>query len=97
MRYGITLEEYYKMLEAQGGKCAICGGGTTKQFYNVDHNHATGEMRGLLCSPCNRILGTWRDRPEVADAAASFLRDPPSRKVLEDRDWTPYKGTRDRQ
>jgi hypothetical protein len=58
-RYGITLEEYDKMLKDQGGVCAICGTdnpGVGFDLFLVDHDHKTGKVRGLLCNRCNIIL-----------------------------------------
>lgn len=57
-RYGITAEEYDALLSAQGGRCAMCkrphrGRGRLA----VDHDHATGRVRGLLCFHCNTMLG----------------------------------------
>ena len=63
--YGITPEDYEKMLEAQGHRCAICGTmengksrwpGVRRKLC-VDHDHSTGKVRGLLCSSCNLTLG----------------------------------------
>lgn len=53
--YGITLEDYDRMLAAQGGACKACGSTSPgrRKHFDVDHDHATGEIRGLLCSPCN--------------------------------------------
>jgi len=62
--YGITIEEYDRMLENQKGCCAICDrdAANFKTRLAVDHNHITGEIRGLLCSYCNhRIIGRHRD------------------------------------
>lgn len=69
--YGITLEDYDRMLAEQEGRCAICGtdnpvgegNSTTKQSFSfaVDHCHDTGLVRGLLCNPCNRGLGFFKD------------------------------------
>jgi len=62
--YGITIEEYDRMLENQKGCCAICDRDAAdfKTRLAVDHNHITGEIRGLLCSYCNhRIIGRHRD------------------------------------
>lgn len=84
--YGITAEEYKLLYEAQGGRCAICQRATgAARRLAVDHNHKTGEVRGLLCKPCNRYgLGMFaRDNPEVFDRAAEYLRNPPARDVLE--------------
>src|SRR4051794_16889408 len=48
--YGITVEQYDELFEAQGGCCAICGGECkTRRKLAVDHNHNTGDVRGLLC------------------------------------------------
>lgn len=83
--YGISAEQYKILYEAQGGRCAICrrATGATRRLA-VDHDHKTGEVRGLLCKPCNRYgLGMFaRDNPEVFDRAADYLRNPPAREVL---------------
>ena len=74
-KYGITLEDYDRMLEDQGGSCAVCGtehpGG--KGRFHVDHNHSTGKVRGLLCHSCNVGLGALKDSPEVLLKAATYL------------------------
>lgn len=56
---GITTERYDALLELQGGKCSICkrGSGRKNSHFAVDHDHATGEVRGLLCLYCNTRLG----------------------------------------
>lgn len=58
-RYGLTIEEYDSLLASQGGKCAICGAvrAEDQRFFAVDHCHATGEVRGILCTTCNVTLG----------------------------------------
>lgn len=56
-KYSLTLETYGQMLLQQGGKCAICTNTFGDQKPNVDHCHTTGKVRGLLCSPCNIVLG----------------------------------------
>jgi hypothetical protein len=75
-KYKITLEQYNAVLDAQGGKCAICkggdpGGGTNR--FHVDHDHITEKVRGLLCSKCNQMLGYADDKPETLRAAANYL------------------------
>ena len=59
--FGINLEEYEAMLQQQNGVCAICGNlCASGRRLAVDHDHATGKVRVLLCSYCNRRLG-WYD------------------------------------
>ncbi|MFD8220120.1 endonuclease VII domain-containing protein [Streptomyces sp. NPDC059697] len=69
--YSLTLPEYEGMLRDQKGRCAICG--IEPERFDVDHDHVTGKVRGLLCSPCNRGLGQFRDRLPVVLAAAAHL------------------------
>ena len=66
--YGITLDQYNEMLESQGHKCKICGGeGFLMNSHKhkvklvVDHDHKTGEVRGLLCHNCNRAIGLLQE------------------------------------
>lgn len=76
-KYGITAERYYAMLSAQGGACAICRtekpGRATDRFH-VDHCHATGKVRGLLCSRCNQMLGQAHDDVAVLTGAIAYLQ-----------------------
>lgn len=73
--YGITLDDYEKMLAAQGGACAICRGepqnGRTR--LDVDHNEETGRVRGLLCGPCNRMIAQGRHNPTTLRAGADYM------------------------
>lgn len=79
-RYGITPEEYDALLAEQSGVCAICcgppdratGGGPPRLV--VDHNHETGEVRGLLCWKCNVKLHALEDIPFMR-AATQYLID----------------------
>lgn len=74
-KYGVTFEDYAAMLESQGGVCAICGKPEPEnKTLDVDHDHETGEVRGLLCTSCNRMLGHSGDRPEVLEAGAKYLQ-----------------------
>jgi Recombination endonuclease VII len=54
--YGLTEETYNALLERQNGTCAICG---KKAKLNIDHDHVTGQVRGLLCHGCNALLGKY--------------------------------------
>lgn len=74
-RYGISPEEYLLMEQAQGGLCKICRkppSGRWKRLH-VDHDHATGKVRGLLCFRCNTMLGSATDDPSVLIAAVEYL------------------------
>jgi hypothetical protein len=77
-KYGITVEQYEEMFEAQGGVCYICKKPRPEdRTLHVDHDHATGEIRGLLCFRCNNALGDFDDDPELLQNAADYLdRDP---------------------
>lgn len=71
--YGITVEDYNTMLEAQDYGCYICGGVDENRALSIDHNHRTGKVRGLLCSNHNRALGLLGDDPELLIAAHRYL------------------------
>ena len=84
-KYGIELVEYERRHAEQEGLCAICrrpetitdprleGIGRGTRRLAVDHDHATGEVRGLLCYNCNTALGLFRDDPEALRAAIAYL------------------------
>lgn len=72
--YNISLPVYRKMVEDQHGLCAICGEKQDGRQLAVDHDHATGKVRRLLCVNCNIGLGYFKDRPELLDAASTYLR-----------------------
>lgn len=78
LQYGLSLEQYDAMLEAQGQACAICKSKTpgqrTKHFH-VDHCHSTGKVRGLLCHKCNRGIGLFRDNPDLLNRASAYLTE----------------------
>jgi hypothetical protein len=74
-RAGCSLQEYERLKERQRGVCAICGRPPVgKQRLSVDHCHVTGQVRGLLCDPCNTALGLLGDDPERLLAAARYLK-----------------------
>jgi hypothetical protein len=68
----ITLEEYNQMVKDQNGVCKICGGKGARDLC-ADHDHATGRVRGLLCSKCNYILGYCNDNTQVLRNAIAYL------------------------
>lgn len=76
--YGITIEEYESMRAIQNYSCAICftpEAETTHGRLDVDHDHETGQVRGLLCGKCNKALGLMRDDAGLLRAAADYLED----------------------
>ncbi len=62
-RYGLTKEQYYKLLNSQNRCCAICHKheDELKKGLYIDHCHGTGQVRGLLCNTCNVFLGADED------------------------------------
>ena len=73
-KYGITLAEYESRLEAQGGVCAICKEARPEErTLHVDHDHVTGEIRGLLCFRCNNAIGDLRDDLELVYRMLDYL------------------------
>lgn len=72
--YGLSAGEYAARLDAQQGRCAICGNRPRNRRLAVDHNHETGEVRGLLCYQCNHFLvGAAEFNPIAAHNAAVYL------------------------
>lgn len=81
--YGLAPGEYDRIKEHQGGVCALClrATGASKRLA-VDHDHRTGEARGLLCGPCNRgVLGHAHDDPEFFRRCIAYLEDPPAKRL----------------
>lgn len=76
-RYGITIDQYDAMISDQGGICAICGTSDPEtkhgNFY-VDHCHATGAVRGLLCRVCNWLVGAAKDDVYILQTAIAYLQ-----------------------
>ncbi len=70
-KYGLTRERYLQMVNDQAGCCAICDKPTTPLC--VDHDHATGRVRGLICDSCNVGLGRFEDDVARLQRAASYL------------------------
>lgn len=79
-KYGITPADYNKILEQQNGLCAICDKKETKhdrygniKNLQVDHNHVSGKVRGLLCFMCNAGIGMFDDNPKNLQSAIKYL------------------------
>ena len=84
-KFGIGLREYRALEIAQGGVCAICGmpetkmqarnknGIKSKDSLHVDHDHKTGNIRGLLCYRCNTGIGKLLDSPDILRRAADYI------------------------
>lgn len=71
--FGITQADYEELLAQQGGGCGICGRKPGKISLHVDHDHETGEIRGLLCVGCNNALGQFHDDPMLLERASDYV------------------------
>ncbi len=87
-KYGVTDNEYRALYRAQGGRCYVCRKASGKgRRLGVDHNHMTGEVRGLVCTgsldakTCNRLIAIL-DRAAFLRAAAMLSDPPPARAIL---------------
>jgi hypothetical protein len=81
-KYGVTFDDYGRMLRAQLGCCAICHRPEPeRRMLDVDHDHETGRVRGLLCTSCNRVLGHAGDSAQQLRAAADYLDRSASERV----------------
>lgn len=97
--YGITLDQYNQLAKNQNYGCAICGQPETLKHQTgvlrnlaVDHNHSTGEIRGLLCDKHNRGLGLFQDNVEYLKKAIQYLenkKEPPASNEGGDPQKTP--------
>ena len=86
--YGITAQEYDLIYAEQNGRCFLCrrATGAGKKKLSVDHDHVTGMVRGLLCTPCNRnVLGHARDEIEFFDRCIEYLTDCPAVRAIGER------------
>ena len=82
-KYGLTLEAFDALLASQGGGCAICG---RPDADNVDHDHKTGRVRGILCFNCNVAIGhVAEDEDRLAAATAYLARDDELTAVARER------------
>lgn len=74
-RFGMTPDDYMRMLDRQNGVCGICGRTNGQKKLCVDHCHATGRVRGLLCTKCNKGLGIFDDDVTRIVRAAEYLKE----------------------
>lgn len=74
--YGLTPETYDELVAAQEGRCAICQDTCARYSSRlpIDHSHDTGQLRGLLCDRCNKILGLLKEDTGLLLASAEYLR-----------------------
>lgn len=77
-KYGLSKEDYFVLGEKQNWKCAICGSKDSRNKnssnLSVDHNHITGEVRGLLCHPCNAGIGYLQEDIEIMKNSIAYLQ-----------------------
>jgi hypothetical protein len=75
-KYGITRDDYYNMLLQQDYMCKCCREPWNNPYYQwpVDHNHETGVVRGILCPPCNKMIGAAREESYVLAAGIRYLQ-----------------------
>ncbi len=73
-KYGITDVEYQKIIKTQNNRCEVCGNEEKERpKMPIDHNHATGKFRGVICSRCNRVLGAVDDEATLLRKLAEYL------------------------
>lgn len=74
--YGIDLTQYQTMKSEHNSCCAICGSSEIELGYSlcVDHNHTSNEVRGLLCKPCNLVVGNSRENESILLKAIEYLK-----------------------
>jgi hypothetical protein len=72
-KYGLTIEQFFVMITEQENKCKICE--CEMKSPQVDHNHTTGEVRALLCKPCNMAFGMLKENPKTLRNMLSYIND----------------------
>lgn len=80
-QFGLTPEQYQSLLTKQANVCAGCKRPSNRRLA-VDHDHETGEVRGLLCHKCNYALGYVNDSPNLLRDLASYVENPPYKLIL---------------
>ena len=76
-RYGVSVFDYAEMMLKQDGKCALCGGGPRgkRVDLDVDHDHTTGKVRALLCTPCNVFVGRVEKNAQLLERIQIYLKE----------------------
>ena len=93
--YGLKPGQYDRIYTFQGQVCAICRRATgASRRLSVDHDHRTGYVRGLLCRPCNDLLGHLRDDPRAATRINEYLGNPPAQFI---GIWALHKSFREEE
>lgn len=73
-KFKVSKEEAERLLDkATNGSCDVCGKKHTRPKLNIDHNHKTGIIRGVLCHSCNVVLGLVKDKPELLGKLQEYL------------------------
>ena len=83
VRYGVNSSFIDDLFKRQNGQCKICSksllregtSGSITSIANIDHDHETGSVRGLLCAPCNQALGLLKDDFKLFERAAKYLKE----------------------
>jgi hypothetical protein len=86
INYGLSVNDYNEMHRKQNGVCAICKSDNRGKRLVVDHDHKTGEVRGLLCSSCNWALGHMKDDIGILEKAIDYLK-----RMFEKQKRRPYE------
>lgn len=81
-KYGVSEKDYEQMLLSHNNLCAICNKPSPRTLH-IDHDHKTGQVRGLLCSTCNTGIGLFKDDISVLNSAIAYLTYPPKQDILE--------------
>jgi hypothetical protein len=73
-KYGISGQDYFDLLSSQNNCCAICFAPALGKL-DIDHNHETGTVRGLLCRSCNTALGKFKESKDLIKRALAYLEN----------------------
>jgi hypothetical protein len=73
-KYNLSIIEYEELLNKQGGSCAICNSLPIRRNLDIDHDHITGKIRGILCESCNKAIGMFKDDIELLNKAINYLK-----------------------